>query len=472
MSLKPSLPASTLALLGSTALLCFPCRADDLRDRVDRLVQPYIDSRTLVGVSIGVLQDSEHSTYGFGRTGEPGSPEPDGNTVYEIGSITKVFTGLLLADAVVRGDARLDQPATELLPDGVRLQRKRYWVPWNKEAPAITLQDLSTHVSGLPRLPSNIGEGEVDPSDPYAHYTTEDLYRFVNDHQPARAPGKKYEYSNLAVGLLGHLLAQQSGQSYEALLKKTVLEPLGMNDSSITLSDGQRSRLAKPYTDPDTPAANWHLPALAGAGALRSTARDMLRFAEAQLDPPEGRLGEAINLAWQVHQEPIEGVDLSVCLGWHVAQDGSTRWHNGGTGGYRSMLLVGRQRKIAVILLTNTGSGGTDPLAKDIFRLLSGQDVQPREFEAPIEVAPEIIERYAGYYRLLPGIGFDVKLEDGKLMVKLTGQDFYRVYPRSETEWHYKVVEATITFQLDEEGNCTALELFQNGVRQKASRVE
>ncbi len=472
MPIKLPFTASVLVLLSATALLCSPCCAEDLQEQVERLVQPYIKSETLVGVAIGVLKDGEHHTFGFGRTAGPGSSAPDGDTVYEIGSITKVFTGVLLADAVVRGDARLDQPATELLPEGVRLRRKRYWVPWNKEAPPITLQHLSTHSSGLPRLPTNLDDGEVNPADPYAHYTAEALHRFVNEHKPARAPGTKYEYSNLAAGLLGHLLAEQSGQSYEALVKQTVLDPLGMQDSSITLSDDQRARLAKPYTDPTTPAANWHLSALAGAGALRSTASDMLRFADAQLDQPEGRLGEAINLAWKVHQEPIEGVDLSVCLGWHVAKDGATRWHNGGTGGYRSMLLVSRKLNLAVVLLTNTATGGTDPLAQDIFRMLAGEEVEPREFQKPVDVAPEVMERYVGYYRLLPGIGFDVKMDDGKLMVKLTGQEFYRVYPRSETEWFYKVVEATITFEVDDDGNCTALELFQNGARQKAKRVE
>jgi len=432
-----------------------------LRMRIDQLAQPYLDSETVVGMTIGVLHNGQTETMGYGRTGTKGTPVPNGETIYEIGSLSKVFTGVLLADAVVRGQVRLDQPAGELLPPDVKMPIRR--------EQAITLQDLSTHVSGLPRLPDNMKF--KNPENPYADYTTEDLNAFLKNYQLTRAPGEKSEYSNLGTGLLGQLLASQAHSPYEQLLRERIATPLDMSSTTITLNSRQQFRLALPHLADGQPTQNWDIPTLAGAGAIRSSTNDILRFAAANLTPPPGQLGQALEMAWSIHQEPVNKEDFAMGLGWMVARDGKTRWHNGQTGGYHSILYVNREIPAAVVILTNTATGEVDRLGEDIIRMLAGAKVEPRVFEKTVIVPPDVLQKYVGKYKLAPGAVFTVSVDEGKLMVGLTGQPTFQVFARSETEWYYKVVKATLTFEPDKNGDCHSLVLFQSGVKQKATRI-
>jgi CubicO group peptidase (beta-lactamase class C family) len=351
---------------------CTAAVADDetLRPSIDQLVRPYLDSETVVGMTIGVLRDGKPEVFGYGRMSRDDSRVPDGDTIYEIGSVSKILTGTLLADAVVQGQVKLDQPAGDLLPAGVEMPARG--------DRAITLQDLSTHVSGLPRLPNNMKVG--DHNNPYADYLAEDLYTFLNHHELTRDPGTVYEYSNLAQGLLGHLLSLRAKTTYEDLLCSGIAVPLKMTSTTITIEKQSQSRLAPGHAADGQPAANWDLPVLAGAGGIRSTVNDLLLLAAANLAPPQNKLGEAIEMAWTVHQKPIREGDPSLGLGWHVTPDG-TRWHNGQTGGYHAMIRIDRKTNSSVILLTNSATSEVDSLASDILRMISGEKVAPRKLE-------------------------------------------------------------------------------------------
>ncbi len=435
--------------------------ADDetLRLRTDRLVQPYLDNNIVVGMTIGVLREGKREVFGYGRMSRSDQRVPDGDTIYEFGSATKVLTGILLADAVVQGRVKLDQPAGELLPAGVKM-------PAKGDRP-ITLRDLSTHVSGLPTIPDNMKVG--DPDNPYADYREEDLNAFLNKHKLAQAPGTKSEYSNLGQGLLGHLLSRQAKSTYEDLVRNRIAVPLKMSSTKITIDKESQSKFAPGHLGDGQPAANWDLPVLAGAGGVRTTVNDMLLFAAANLSPPKDKLGEAIEMAWTIHQKPIKKGDASLGLGWHVTPDG-TRWHNGQTGGYHSMILINRKTKSSVILMTNTSTSEVDQLASDILRMISGAKVAPRNFAKAVNVPAEALRKFVGNFELAPGVVFTVKATDGKLMIGLTGQPSYQVFARSETVWFYKVVDATITFNVDKNGKCGSLVLFQNGIKQTAKR--
>ena len=435
--------------------------ADDetLRQSTDLLVQPYLDNNIVVGMTIGVLKDGKTQVFGYGRMSSDDSRIPDGDTIYELGSATKVLTGILLADAVVQGQVKLDQPAGELLPAGVRM-------PTNGDR-AITLQDLSTHVSGLPRIPGNMKFS--DPGNPYADYQKEDLYAFLNGYTLERAPGTKSEYSNLAQGLLGHLLSLRAKSTYEELVQNRIAGPLKMSSTKISIDKDLQSRFAPGHLDGGLPAAKWDFPVLAGAGGVRSTVNDMLLFAVANLAPPKDKLGEAIEIAWTIHQRPIEKNDPPIGLGWHLAADG-TRWHNGQTGGYHSMILVNRETESSVVVMANSATSEVDQLGIDILKMICGAKVAPRKFEKSIVIPAEALQKLAGSYELSPGAVFTVEAKDGKLMIGLTGQPSVQVYARSETEWYYKIVEATITFNVDKKGKCDSLVLFQNGVKQTAKR--
>lgn len=424
----------------------------DLRERVDRLAAPYVEHQVVMGMTVGVLAEGRQLAVGYGSLAVDQKDQPNGDTIFEIGSVSKAFTGILLGDAVARGVVTLKHPVQELLPDGITL-------PVEDQQP-MQLWHLATHTSGLPQLPLNLRP--ADPNNPYADYSAEQLYQFLNNVELQHVPGSRAEYSNLGVGLLGHLLARQEGVRYGELLTERIAKPMQMTSTAIELSTSQRARLAPPHSADGQPALHWDLPTLAGAGAIRSSANDMLRLLAAQLEPPRGTLGQGINQAWEVHWTPPDSASFAMGLGWHV-RDGHTRWHNGQTGGYHAMALVSRKSRTAVVLLANTATGEVDRLAEDIFRMLHGATVQPRRFAPALVVAPEVMRRYVGRYTLAPGVDLAVTLDEDRLMVQVSGQPAARVYPKSETRWYLKVVKAELTFQVDDQGNCRSLVLHQNG---------
>src|SRR5688572_11080573 len=217
----------------------FDGEAQSTRDQwVDALTSPLIEGEWLEGVSIALVSEGSIETYGYGAL-RNGGQVPDARTLFEIGSITKTFTSLLLADLVRDGSVQLDQPVASLLPAAVSVPEL--------DGRAITLLDLATHTSGLPRLPANLW---LDPLteeqllDPYAHYQVEDLYDFLSSYTLAALPGERFEYSNLGGGLLGHALSFAAGTSYEEAIECRISEPLGLKDTTLHPSPAQERRLA------------------------------------------------------------------------------------------------------------------------------------------------------------------------------------------------------------------------------------
>jgi CubicO group peptidase (beta-lactamase class C family) len=430
---------------------------------IERQVAPYLEHEIVSGLVVGILQRGKASSFGFG-TMSPDDPRvPGGATIFEIGSITKVFTGILLAHAVMRDELSLDDSLHVLLPPSAMLE---------PTGAPILLRHLATHTSGLPRDPDNLNPS--DPANPFADYTQDRLYGFLRVHEPIRAPDTAVEYSNVGAGLLGHVLELRAGLSYEELLRRKITEPLGMADTGIELDSAMRDRLAPPLMVDGSRAANWDLGVLAGAGAIRSTANDMLRFLSAQLQPPQGELGQAIDLAWQVHRQPKQPSEFAMGLLWHLARDGQTRWHNGGTGGYHAMLLASRDVDAGVVVLCNTATFEVDRLAEDLMRLAAGVEVQPRSFDQAdrILVSAEILRRYTGRYAVVPEFVLTVTSAGERLFVQATGQPKFEVFAKSQTEFFWKVVPAELSFHVDAAGNALSLTLHQNGRNMLAQRVQ
>lgn len=447
-------------IIGVAVTVCGTSWSQDLSSRIKSLADPYVESETVVGLSIGVIKDGQATSVHMGKTATD-RQAPNDDTVYEIGSVSKVFTGILLADAVNRGDVTLKQDAKDLLPPRVTMPKGK-----SRE---ITLVDISTHRSGLPRLPDNMPN--LNSKNPYADYTSRLAYAFLSGHQLRREPGAKQEYSNFAVSLLGKLLCEKAGKSYDKLLLERIAGPLGMADTRVSLTGSMKARLATPYSSFGNADSNWDFADMPGAGGIRSTTSDMLKFAQACLDAPDNPTGKAMELAWEEHDTGGGGA-AKMGLGWHFAGDGSTRWHNGQTGGYHSMVMVNRQLDSAVVVLTNTATGEVDQLASQVIRMLAGAKSQPRNFQADAKVAPDKMKRLEGKYQLAPNFVFTVTAKNGKLMVGVTNQPTHQVYAKSDTEWFYKVVEASLKFNIDGDGKCQSLELFQNGVRQTAKRIQ
>jgi CubicO group peptidase (beta-lactamase class C family) len=369
------------------------------------------------------------------------------DNVFEIGSITKVFTASILADMASRGEVRLDDPVAKYLPSSAHIPARN-----DRQ---ITLLDLVTQSSGLPRMPSNMTPR--DSTNPYADYTVQQMYAFLSGYQLTRDIGATYEYSNLGMGLLGHTLALKAGTSYEQLVTRRILAPLQMKETAITLTPGMRSRLALGHDGDGNVVPNWDLPTLAGAGALRSTAADLLTFLAANLDSTATPLSRTLQ---QTHGErhATDNPNLKIGLAWHILSRpaGKIVWHNGGTGGYRSFIGFDPVRHIGVVVLCNNGNENVDDIG---FHLLD------ETFPLRVLVArrPEVavdsllLQRYVGEYELSPAFHIVVTRQAAHLFVQATGQPRFAIFAESDSTFFLKAVDAQLTIRPD------GLVLHQNG---------
>jgi len=313
-------------------------------------IKARVDKEKAGGLVVATIEpDGSSSMAAYGNPGPDAKPL-DADSVFEIGSITKVFTAILLAEMADRGEVKLDDPVAKHLRAGVRVPERNGKV--------ITLIDLSTQSSGLPRLPDNMKP--ANPMNPYADYTVEQMFEFLGRYQLTRDIGAEFEYSNLGVGLLGQALAMRAGKTYEALVKERILDPLHMDHTAVTLTPWMQEHLAKGYSAGGMVMPNWDLPALAGAGALRSTINDMLKFARANLDTSGARLPRLMQQTHVVRRSV--GKDMSIGMNWIIRSTNGRDvvWHNGGTGGYRTWLGFDKTRKVAAIVLGNSGVGHDD----------------------------------------------------------------------------------------------------------------
>ena len=366
---------------------------------VEQAAAPLVEDRIVDGLSVGYIEGKH---YGIVHLGSSNRARGKANylTVYEIGSVSKVFTGLLLADAVVRGEIDLFAAADVANPAEIRLP--------SRNGRSITWIDLSTHRSGLPRLPGNLHA--TDLVNPYRAYDSQKAAAFVNQYELPRQPGESQEYSNLGASVLGYLVAQKAGKSYQQLLRERIAEPLRMTDCTVSLSSDQKKRLATPHRPFGTATPPWTFADLPGAGGIHATMRDMMRFAKAQLTPPSGGIGEAIELAWKQHSE-ADASGPATGLGWMIAGDGQTRWHNGETGGSHASLFINRELKCAVIVLCNTATDDVDQLAMRLMRKAAGLDTKAEPGES--NNAPPKLSPFTA-----------VRFEDEQVIVDFDGQTY------------------------------------------------
>lgn len=307
-----------------------------------------------IGMVIGLIDSSGVNYYSYGVKSLQTDDAIDEQTVFEIGSISKVFTGILLADQVRKGAMNLNDPIDLHLPDGIKS-------PTFSGVP-IQLVHLSNHTSGLPRLPANFAPADL--TNPYADYSQTQLYDFLSSYELTREAGSQYEYSNFGAGLLGHLLATKNDVGYEALMQEILAKPLGLEDTKIALSTGMEKNMATGH-NMGYEVGNWDLPTLAGAGAIRSTASDLVKFLQFNMGLEAHDLYEAMRLSQQ--NSRTDGGLPAVGLGWHRAgANADIIWHNGGTGGFRSFIGFVESEKRGVVILTNS-SASVDDLG---FRIL------------------------------------------------------------------------------------------------------
>jgi CubicO group peptidase (beta-lactamase class C family) len=316
----------------------------------------------------------------------------------------------------------------------------------------------------------------ADPRDPYVDYTAERLFAYLPKARLEHPIGSTYGYSNLGAGLLGHALSRAAKTDYGTLVRERIGVPLGMTVTSLETAPALVPRVARGYdTEGPTPSAvppwTWKpTSSLAGAGGLRSTAREMLRFLAANLGLTESKLSAAMRDAQQERADAGSS-RMGVGLGWHLrkSEAGVVVWHNGGTGGFHSFCAFDPATKTGVVVLAN-GSAGIDDLGFHVLDPKAPLQDAPVQ-RAEVQVDPAMLAEYAGRYAFAPGVVLDCAVEAGRLACQLTGQSRFPVYAEAPSVFFYKVVDATLTFTRDEAGKVDAVVLKQAGVQQRAARV-
>jgi CubicO group peptidase (beta-lactamase class C family) len=405
-------------------------------DKIREILIDRIDvRRQSVGIVAGVIENKEKRVIPYSHLDMDDSRHLNGDTVFEIGSITKVFTKLLLADMAQRGEVSVDDPVSKYLPSTVRMPERNGRV--------ITLIDLATHSSGLPREAGNMSY--TDTGNPYADYTIEQLYEFLSNYSLTRDIGSEREYSNLGFGLLGHALARRVDTDYESLVYSRICAPLGMNNTRITFTPDMKERLAAGHDPGLTFVENWDFPALPGFGALRSTVNDLLIFLSAHINPTGSPLSLAITYARQKVPRPVGQEGMEGNLGWGISKINGKEiyWHNGGTGGYCAW-------------------AGFNPslLAK------------PPSEHTEIKIDTGLYDFYTGMYKVGPDFALTVSREGDHLFSKATGMAKYEIFPESEHDFFYKVMDAQITFITGDDGYASELILHIDRSDDHLKRVE
>jgi CubicO group peptidase (beta-lactamase class C family) len=434
------------------------------------LAQRIDESKQSVGIVVGVIEPKGRRIISYGAFARNDNRPLNGDTIFEIGSISKVFTALLLTDMVERGEVALADPIAKYLPDGVKAPER--------SGAVITFQHLANHTSGLPRLPSNMNP--KDPANPYADYSVEQLHQFLSSYALPRDIGAEYEYSNLGGGLLGHVLARRAGMDYETLIRSRIAAPLGMKSTSVAVPGAMQSRFVVGHNEKLVPVSNWDLPTLAGAGALRSSANDLLNFLAVPLGYTTSPLGPAMSRLLSVRQ-PAGSPAMDIALGWHVLKrDGRDLiWHNGGTGGYRSFMGYDPKGRIGVVVLSNTSTVlGVDDIGRHLLDpalpLVPANSplVQPPKERIEITMDPKKFDSYVGRYQFTPQVALTISREDTRFYGQLTGQPAYEIFAEAERDFFFKIVDAQLKFEVDSNGRGTSVLLYQLGRIQRATRFE
>lgn len=338
-----------VVLMVAARLLTNACFAqkETVSNEVQEYVRRLVDGGKCAGIIIGVVDAKGERIFSYGETVKGNGVRPDTDTIYGVGSITKLFTCSLLADMVKSSELSLDDPLSKFLPHGVR--------PPTYNGKEITLYDLATHTSGLPARPENLAP--ANPDQPYADYSAAQMHQYLAQVKLSREIGSRYEYSNIGVGLLGYILAQKAGVEYGMLVRKRLCEPLGMESTFIEVPAGFRSKVAQAYNKDGRPVQDWTFsPIFAAAGSMKSTVHDMLVLLSANIGLTPSRLSPVFEMTHAKHP------GNNIALGWHIWNEyGSSNFgHSGSSIGYKSFIGFNKEKKRGVVVFSNRADAVMD----------------------------------------------------------------------------------------------------------------
>jgi serine-type D-Ala-D-Ala carboxypeptidase/endopeptidase len=423
---------------------------------LEELCKQRVDFAETPGIAVAIIEDSKSKFYSFGQSNIDSHETVSPKTLFEIGSITKVFTCSMLSLFVQKNELTLNDPAQKHLPSAISLPEKN--------GKGITLFHLATAHSGLPRMPGNFNP--ADQLNPYIDYTEKELTTYLNNCELKYEPGTTYEYSNLGMGLLGFILTQEKNKPYSELLNESILTPLGMSQTLI--SGAKNSKLlATGYRD-KTPVKAWtwsNQSVLTGAGGIVSSAEDMLKFLSAQLTSDKSTINKAFQ---ETHKERTDAGSpaMQIGLGWHI-RDHKYIWHNGGTGGFRSFIGFDPVRKRGIVILTNSTTG-----ADDLGMHWLNDSIPLKELKKPITLEPAAIKEYEGVYEINPTFKITVTSKGHDMFLQATGQPQVALYAEETDKFFLKVVDAKVQFKRDGSNQIEKLVLFQNGAEREGKKIK
>ena len=440
-------PGQTLpSLTASLTERLLPSEAE-LTSLLKRMVD---EEKRATGMVVGMIAEGEEVVIGYGSLNETGGPVPDGDSLFEIGSISKLFIGTLLADAVRRGEVNLDDPASMYLPSSVRMPEH--------DGTSITLLDLATHTSGLPK--------EISSDQPLTPENwVQEMYDFLSSYELPYEPGKKAVYSNIGMTLLAHILELRTGTMYEQLVEERIFQPLGMKSTGFEPFPAMRPRLATGHNSVLHPIDTYvySVPDHVYVGGILSSAEDMLRFASAAM----GLEPSPLLPAFQEAVEPQRfGFNGKTGLAWLVTQGSyPIVYHNGHTLGMHAYFGFDPNRKVAVIVLANAAVAlddiGPHLLYPSRYAL---ERFTPRVLGTPVAVDPDILASYAGKYRF-EEMTLEIMASGDQLILSVPDEEPFTLLAESDTRFVLIELEASIRF-LIEEGQVTGLLLDQAGASQ------
>ena len=382
-----------------TATRVFCAAAEDFTNAIHAFLQQRVEvEKRDVGIVVGIVDERGSRVVSCGKMDNGSVEEVNGDTLFEIGSITKTFTALLLQDMIERGEMKLDDPVAEYLPKSVRMPTRN-----GKE---ITLFHLVTHTSGLPRNPENLDPKRAD--NPLAEYTAEKLNACLSGCKLTRQPGAKFEYSNLGSGLLGHVIALKAGTDYESLVADRICRPLKMESTRITLTPELKARIATGHNQFGYAVSNMDFQSQVGCGGLRSTANDLLKYVAANTGLAPSSL---TTLMEKTHLVRFQSVipPVNVALAWGVGLDPQGRKivsHGGATYGYRAFAGFDKTRRRGVVVLSNSSYEGVGP--DSIGMLLLESEWQSNRRPKATSVSNQVYDSYVGQYRLSPNFNLGI----------------------------------------------------------------
>jgi len=450
-----TLLVSVFGILSISTGLVFASSNSDI---IQALIKHKIaKEKSVVGVSIAIIENDKVEYINIGLVNQQEKLPVTSDSLFEIGSISKTFTSIALANMVIEGKVKLDDPVKNYLPKSIKMPSKK-----GKE---ITLASLANHSSGLPRLPSNMPYS--DPLDPYADYSVELMYEFLNGYEPTRDVGEKFEYSNLGVGLLGHVLGLIDRKSYQQVVTDRVLKPMAMQNTFVDVPQSYLKFLSDGHDSQGKPTKHWQLSTLAGAGAIKSNIKDMATYLRGNID--QNLLDRSLKLTLK---QSINFGDKNpkIGLAWILAEHktGSYWWHNGGTGGFRSFIGFDPQMKKGIVILENTANGmdaiGSAYMMGTLTKLRS-------DILDVVQVDEAKLKSLNGHYQLAPNFIMTVTNEEKQLYVQATGQVRVPMAAKSNLEFVNPKIQARITFELDSKGQALALVLHQRGIEQRAIKM-